>query len=456
MSNILAYDRVGTVRTFDEDGRLRVAKTPISKANVCPYRGNEIPRWDKLGLDPERVYRLLRSPEELERAVHTFNGLPVLEEHHHVTAVNPRRDLVVGTTGNEASFETPFLYNSLVIWDGVAIDRIKSGEQRELSSAYRYEADMTPGEYQGEPYDGVMRNISGSHVAVVPTGRAGPDVLVADAKPESIDMPKKNTARRDKLLATLKPFLANDADMEAAKKAMDEDMDEDMNGATDSADFEAMAQKMRDAGMSEDDIAACRALCEAQAQDTDENARRAKLREAGLTDDEIEKCMGALAVTANDETEEERRAREAAGAAQSDEERARREKEDREREAAGARRADEERQTAMDAALARVARETEARTIKRMNDLHAARDAVKPFVGSVAMDSAEGVYGFALKQEGYDLSGIPGSAYRAMFTQHVKNKASASSSAPKIAGDSAASLGFLDKFPGLKAVKVKA
>lgn len=90
-----------------------------------------------------------------------------------------------------------------------------------------------------------------------------------------------------------------------------------------------------------------------------------------------------------------------------------------------------------------------------MNDLHAARDAVKPFVGSVAMDSAEGVYGFALKQEGFDLSGIPATAFRAMFTQHAKNKATAAN-APKIAADSAASLSFLDKFPGLKAVQVKA
>lgn len=452
MNDILAYDRMGSVRTFDQDGRLRVERTPISKANVCSYRGNEIPKWDTLGLDPERIYRLLRDPAELERGAPTFNGLPVLEEHHHVTAVNPRRDLVVGTTGNEASFEAPFLYNSLVVWDGQAIDRIKSGEQRELSSAYRYDADMTPGAYQGDQYDGVMRNISGSHVAVVPTGRAGPDVLVADAQPESMKMPK-NTKLRDKLLASVRPFLANDADMDACKKAMDDDLDD--TTATDNADFDVMAQKMRDAGMSEDDIAACRAMCEAQAQDTDEQVRREKLRAAGLSDDEIEKCMGALTATATDESEEERLAREAEAARLSDEERAQKEKETREREAAGVRQEAEKRETAMDAALAKVARETEARTIKRMNDLHIARDSVKPFVGSVAMDSAEGVYGFALKKEGYDLAGIPGSAFRAMFMQHAKNKAAAST-APKLAADSAASLGFLDKFPGLKAVSVKA
>ncbi|MCW4590423.1 DUF2213 domain-containing protein [Gluconacetobacter entanii] len=42
MSEILAHDRIGSVRVTDEDGRLFVALTHISKANVCPYRGAEI------------------------------------------------------------------------------------------------------------------------------------------------------------------------------------------------------------------------------------------------------------------------------------------------------------------------------------------------------------------------------------------------------------------------------
>jgi len=45
----LALDRA-TVRTKDEDGRLKVAVTNISKANICPYMGKEIPDYQKLGL----------------------------------------------------------------------------------------------------------------------------------------------------------------------------------------------------------------------------------------------------------------------------------------------------------------------------------------------------------------------------------------------------------------------
>ncbi|MCX5617054.1 DUF2213 domain-containing protein, partial [Bombella sp. TMW 2.2559] len=66
---ILAYDRVGSVRTFDENGRLRVETTPISKANVCGYWGREIPDHAHLGLDPDKMYQLLRDPDELKKAV---------------------------------------------------------------------------------------------------------------------------------------------------------------------------------------------------------------------------------------------------------------------------------------------------------------------------------------------------------------------------------------------------
>ena len=41
---------------------------PISaKANVCEYLGSEIPDFETLGLDPAKLYKLWRHPEELEK-----------------------------------------------------------------------------------------------------------------------------------------------------------------------------------------------------------------------------------------------------------------------------------------------------------------------------------------------------------------------------------------------------
>lgn len=194
MNDILAHDRMGSVRMTDEDGRLHVATTPISKATVNAYWGREIPGADTLGLVPDRLYHLLRDPAELARAAPTFNALPVLAEHAHVTADAPRADLVVGTTGTHARFASPYLTNSLAIWNAGAIHNIRSGAQRELSCAYRYTPVMEAGQFEGQPYDGRMTNIRGNHVALVPSGRAGPDVVVADANPRDIFMLQTHTA----------------------------------------------------------------------------------------------------------------------------------------------------------------------------------------------------------------------------------------------------------------------
>lgn len=193
----LAFDKAASVRSYDLDGRLRVQRTPISKANVCPYWGREIPDADKLGLDPNKQYSLLRDPEELAKAAATFNSIQLLIEHIPVDANDHQPDAIVGTTGTDAEFVAPYLYNSLTVWARDGIEAVESKDQQELSSAYRYRADMTPGVYEGIPYDGVMRDINGNHVALVKAGRAGADVVVGDSQLQTkeITMSKKVLSR---------------------------------------------------------------------------------------------------------------------------------------------------------------------------------------------------------------------------------------------------------------------
>jgi 8-oxo-dGTP pyrophosphatase MutT (NUDIX family) len=212
-----AFDK-SSVRRTDTDGRLHVEMTNISKANVCPYLGREIPAFQELGLKPDQIYKLYRDPDELERAATTFDNIPVLSDHVEVNALDHRPDLIIGTTGSESQFAKPFLRNSLAVWVKDAIDDIESEEKKELSSAYRYRADMTPGTSpEGERYDGVMRDIIGNHVALVKEGRAGPDVVVGDSKEELNKMSKlisqKATMARGALAVFLQPRLAVDAKM---------------------------------------------------------------------------------------------------------------------------------------------------------------------------------------------------------------------------------------------------
>jgi hypothetical protein len=171
---LLALDRaIDPVRRYDSDGRLRVSAN-ISKATVNPYRGEEIPSWESLGLDPSRTYQLLRDPDEMRKGADSFNGLPLLARHRPVGADDHPRDLVVGTVG-DVRWDGPYLTASVTVWDQSAIDAIESGEQRELSCGYRYVPDMTPGVFGGQRYDGIMRDIVGNHVALVGEGRVGGD-----------------------------------------------------------------------------------------------------------------------------------------------------------------------------------------------------------------------------------------------------------------------------------------
>ncbi len=182
----LTFDAAPSARSTDENGFLHVSSSHITKATVNPYYGREIPGWQEAGLDPEAVYYGFRAPEELKKSLPTWQGLPLHIEHHIDSAEEPARLTRVGAVG-AAVWNAPYIDAPLTVWNGDAIAAIEDGSFRELSCAYRYDPDFTPGQHEGVAYDFVMRNIRGNHVALVEEGRAGPDVVVADAALDAYD-----------------------------------------------------------------------------------------------------------------------------------------------------------------------------------------------------------------------------------------------------------------------------
>ena len=76
MTEILAYDSMQfeeSARTIDDNGFLHVTGCNITKEQVAPYFGREIPNWQRLGLNPDSIYKLYRPAAELKKAV---EGLP--------------------------------------------------------------------------------------------------------------------------------------------------------------------------------------------------------------------------------------------------------------------------------------------------------------------------------------------------------------------------------------------
>ena len=184
MTETLAID-AESKRTYDENGFLHVSISPLTRVQVAPYRGCEIPGWQELGLEPDRVYRGYRSAKELSKSetIESVNGIPIQLAHHMDYADNPAKMTRVGSTGTDGAFHEPFLTNSLHIQDKNAIDRINDGSMRELSLAYRYKPVFKSGvSPDGEKYDFLMTDISANHLALVDEGRAGHEVLVYDSK----------------------------------------------------------------------------------------------------------------------------------------------------------------------------------------------------------------------------------------------------------------------------------
>lgn len=389
----LAFDRA-SVRTFDGNGRLQVKVSNISKANVCPYFGREIPGADKLGLDPEKIYRLWRHPDELKKAVATFNNIPLLSIHTPDFPGDPPREYRVGVTHSNADFDGTYLTNGLSVWDNSAIAGIETEEQEELSSSYQYVADMTPGTTpNGEVYDGIMREIIGNHVALVETGRAGSDVLVADSLPPELKHMSKRKAAA--IRATLKPLLAADADLEAevrkALLALDEAEKEDEKDkkTADDEDDEEDDKKKKTADDEDDE------------DDSDDKKKK----------------------TADDEDDEDD------------------DKKD-----------DKVSKTAMDSAIRLAADSATKKAAQNFREIREAEQAVRPLIGDVvAMDSASDVYRTALEQSGVDIKGVHPSAFPSLVKMAISQKESTRPAA--LAQDSASISEFESAYPTASKLK---
>lgn len=436
----LAADE-GSVRTKDMDGRLHISRSNISKADVNPYFGREIPLAEELGLDPNKIYQMLRPADELEKAASTANGIQILRKHTPVNAEDHKPYDTIGATGNDAEFIAPFLTNSLTFWPQDDIDDIESNAKKELSCGYRYRPEMTPGIFDGKAYDGIMRDIVFNHVALVENGRAGPEVVVGDsmenlmskptrfaylaltgvaplistklAKDAKIDLmpvfkditrknfdPKKVTMALDE---SLKGKLAKDADLndvaelmhELAEMKPAESADESVSQPQHNA-MEAAAHGHSNLGIPE------KVGKEFEEKDKgkgfDAEPLTKFLKEKGINDEDIKKAMDMLPKAADAESEEDRMKREA------EEKKAAEDKKARDEELA-ARPTKETMDAAIKLACDETAKATEKRVRQNMHEISAALDLVKPLVGAIeapamGFDSAEQIHRKALKMVG--------------------------------------------------------
>lgn len=396
----LAFDKA-SARTIDKDGRMHVSRSNISKANVCPYMGKEIPGWHSLGLDADKIYRLYRDPQELAKGAATFNNLPILLDHTYVSAEKPEKERVIGSMSG-VEFGDPYLAADLCFWDKAAIDAINAEAIEELSSAYHYKADMTPGTTpEGEAFDGVMRDIVGNHLALVEKGRAGSDVIVADSDPfYKKESAMKQTKLGKALMVTLSaasPKIAQDSALlglvgGAVKKTFDKQkvvqaicaMDEDIEAEKADEIIDAVLGVEEEPKPTEPK----------PVMDEDDGGAKSKhaeiidyLKSKGLDASDLEAVGNMLTRMdrpyASDEDVQAK--------------------------------VEEEVKTAADSLRKEIK--------QHYAELDKARSAVRPVVGEViGMDSAADVYKFALKHMNVDFAGMPDAGLSKLFAVAATKK----------------------------------
>ena len=422
----LAFDE-NTKRTFDKNGYMHVSVSHISKEAVNPYYGRDIPGWQERRLRPGHIYYGYREGTALALGAHTFNGLPLLLGHHAESADNPQKEHRVGSLGTDATFSSPYLDNSIIVTDAAAIRAIETGEARELSAAYRYEPIWEPGVFNGQPYDFIMRNIEGNHVALVREGRAGHDVIVADEtlnpndNKESADMAKK---AKDENLDQIKALMKD-----CGIATDDEDVIAAFRAGMEYADNKAEDEDDTDEDKSDDKKANDRRFRGGKACDEDDSDK--KDDKAEDEDDEDKKS------DAEDEDDSDKKDDDKAeDEDDSDEKKDKAEDEDDE----DTDEKKDEAKQAMDEQIAELRKSITKSVSDAMTAKYKAAGECESILGRIkdpfAFDSADDIYKKALKALNVSVEGIHPSAYPAMLALAKRQGVQPTRSTVKLAQDS--------------------
>ena len=153
---------------------------PMTKIGVFPYLGKTI----SPELEPDRIYYVLRPKEELtnEETLKSLEEIPFVDEHTMIgEGFTPAEQKGIhGVTGKNVKVNGDLITNDLKVYSDKLKKLIDSGK-RDLSMGYRCRYELLKGEYNGQLYDAIQRDIRFNHIALVDEGRMGAECRVTDS-----------------------------------------------------------------------------------------------------------------------------------------------------------------------------------------------------------------------------------------------------------------------------------
>jgi len=221
---------------------------PVARVGMQTYKAEEVDKDGKLNLSG--LVDVYRSPDEVFKpaSIQSFEGKSVVSPHPP-QFLNSDNDSLYSKghgqnfrAGTHPETGAPVLLGDLVIKDATLAHLIEEGHRVEISGGYTYDLEREDDEFSPRSRF-VQKNICGNHIAIVPTGRAGSDIKVLDAKPEEgepMAEEAKVVSAQPGMLADLATFLKT-----AGLRLVGIDEDPGVVERNEKKDKEALTKKLR-------------------------------------------------------------------------------------------------------------------------------------------------------------------------------------------------------------------
>ena len=179
-----APERISDTRHKTPEGYLVCLNVPIARTGSMEYLDGEV---DGIEAGEDGVIIAVRDDSIFAAAtLASFEGKPVTLDHPSSLTVDPDswQRLAVGVAQNVrrgSGSEADLIIADLLVTDGRAIERIESGDLREVSCGYSASFEQIG--------KGRARQVGivGNHVAIVSEGRAGARCSIKDSKGVGVD-----------------------------------------------------------------------------------------------------------------------------------------------------------------------------------------------------------------------------------------------------------------------------
>lgn len=162
LSKIFRLDSIPLSQTYFTDEGYLIDHPVVTTVGIFEYKNPD-----------GSIRRELRLPEEVfsEKSLSTYEGKPVIVTHAagEINKDNVE-DETIGTILSKGYRDGDNVRAKIIIHD---TDSMKECGLRELSLGYNLTLDETPGDWNGQHYDAIQRNIEINHLALVSSARAG-------------------------------------------------------------------------------------------------------------------------------------------------------------------------------------------------------------------------------------------------------------------------------------------